>query len=107
MSAEDNDEDILKGISNVAEESTDTEQEEQEQVKTVSEAIRLHNEDVNVRGLIVGVSELIKMISARTLICNTCNTKLETETYDRPLFIDSRKNTRTCQMCKNGSHYSL
>jgi replicative DNA helicase Mcm len=95
-----NDGDILKGVSNVTEESTDT--LEQEKVKTVSETIRLHNEDVNVRGLIVGVSELIKMISARTLICNTCNTKLETETYDRPLFIDSRKNTRTCQMCKNG-----
>ena len=97
-----NDGDILKGVSNVTEESTDT--LEQEKVKTVSETIRLHNEDVNVRGLIVGVSELIKMISKRTLICNSCNVTLETETYLQPRFIDNSrgKQTNRCPSCNSG-----
>ena len=87
-----NDDDILKGASNVAEETMDMMEQEQHCI-TVSQAIRLHNENVNVRGVIVSVSELIKMISGRTLICNNdaCNVKRETETYDQPRFFDSRK----------------
>ena len=63
-------------------------QGEQEQIKTVREAIRIHNENVNVRGVIVSVSELFKMIKGHTLICDACNTKVETETYERPRFVD-------------------
>jgi DNA replicative helicase MCM subunit Mcm2 (Cdc46/Mcm family) len=99
------DDDILKGTSNVAEESADTMEQEQHCI-TVSEAMLLHNESVNVRGVIVGVSELIKMICARTLICNTCDIKLETETYDRPRFVDSPKKVK-CPTCNStaANHY--
>ena len=102
MSTVDNDNESLKGATNVAEESADT---EQEQIKTVSEAIRLHNENVNVRGVIVSVSELIKMINGRTVICNNnnCNNKLETEVYDQPRFIDSqKKQANVCPNCNSG-----
>ena len=93
------DDDILKGTSNVAEESTDTMEQELHCI-TVSQAMRLHDESVNVRGVIVGISEPIKMISARTFICNTCDIKLETETYDRPRFVDSQKKLK-CPTCNS------
>ena len=47
------------------------------------------------------------MIKGHTLIC-ACNTKVETETYERPRFVDSRRRTSSCYNCKNSSfivHY--
>jgi len=105
MPVADNNDDFLRGVGNLLEESTDTGQKDQEQIKTVSQTIRLHNEDVIVRGVIVSVSELIKMIKGRTLLCNNdaCNNKLETETYDQPRFFDSRKErTNNCPACNGG-----
>src|SRR5215469_1546980 len=74
--------------------------EQEQHCITVSQTLRLHNESVNVRGVIVGISEPIKMISARTFICNTCDIKLETETHDRPRFVDSPKNLK-CPTCNS------
>lgn len=71
---------------------------------TIREAIRLHNEDVTVRGVIVAVSELIKMIKDRILICknDTFNNRLEIETYDQPIFTDVRKKYRNvCPACNS------
>src|SRR5215469_7185794 len=42
MSTADNNDDFLRGAGNVEEEPEDAEQKEQEQIKTVSETIRLH-----------------------------------------------------------------
>src|SRR5215469_4471018 len=95
------DDDILKGTSNVTEECTDTSEQEQDCI-TVSQAMRLHNEYVNVRGVIVGISELIKMISARTLSCNICNRILETETYPQPRIADNPKKLK-CPTCNSSA----
>jgi hypothetical protein len=91
--------DDLSGASNVAEEPGST--NEKEEIKTISEAIRLHNDNVNVRGVLVSVSELFKMIRGHTLIC-ACNTKMETETYERPRFVDGRTNHHSrCPSCNS------
>jgi hypothetical protein len=51
---------------------------------SVSEAIRLHNEDATVRGVIVSISALFKMITQRTMICrnDSCNNKLEIKIFE-------------------------
>jgi replicative DNA helicase Mcm len=68
---------------------------------SVSEAIRLHNEDVSVRGVIVSISGLFKMIKQRTSICrnDSCN-KLQVKIYEQPRFTDyQKKYGNVCPAC--------
>src|SRR5581483_10408144 len=67
---------------------------------TVRETIRLHNEDIVVLGIIVGVSELTKMIKGSSFICKNegCNYRQEVKVYERPRFSDATKVNR-CPQC--------
>ncbi len=67
---------------------------------TVREAIRLHNEDIVVYGIIVGISELIKMIKGSSVICKNegCNYRQAIKVYDFPRFGDAPKSQK-CAQC--------
>lgn len=67
---------------------------------TVREAIRLHNEDIVILGIIVGVSELIKMIKGSSIICKNegCNYRQAIKVYDFPRFGDVPKSQK-CAQC--------
>lgn len=71
---------------------------------TVSEAMRLHNEDVVVIGMIVTLSQPFKMITQSVTICKNdhCRYKMNVNIYDKPQFSDDKKGKQTfCPNCND------
>ena len=71
---------------------------------TVSEAMRLHNEDVAVIGMIVTLSQPFKMIAKSVTICKNenCSYKMNVNIYDKPHFSDDKKGKQTfCPNCND------
>ena len=70
---------------------------------SVSEALRLHNENATVRGMIVSISQPFKMVTAKIVICeNESWSNKQTKIYDKPRFsVPDVRKQRDCPQCNN------
>ena len=68
------------------------------EINSVSQALRMHSGDVKVKGTIIGISRLFKMICQASLYCDSCQTTIECDFNPFPLFNTSNLG-KICQGC--------
>ncbi|HSF50579.1 MAG TPA: AAA family ATPase [Nitrososphaeraceae archaeon] len=65
---------------------------------SVSQALRMHSEDVKIKGTIIGISRLFKMICKVSLYCGSCQITTECDFNPFPLF-NTANLGKICEVC--------